>query len=712
MAVYMCKMCGAPLEIEEEMTICECAYCGTSQTLPKIGDEKRVAAINRANHFRQSGDFDRAEELYEELIAQAKPADLYGNAENTEDGSAAEALAEIRQMDADLFWSLTLCRYGIEYVTDPATQKKIPTCHRLQYKNILDDDDYRRAVSFADLAQKDVIMAEARYISNVQKRILEISKQEDPYDVFICYKETDEQGARTKDSVLAQDLYYQLVREGYKTFFARVTLEGKLGTEYEPYIFAALHSAKTMIVIGTKKEHFEAPWVKNEWMRYLALMREDRSRRLIPAYQGMDPYDLPDALATFQAQDMSKLGFMQDILKSIAQAGQEEREKKGAKRETLVVSDVTETTPLLRRIGYFLEDGDFDRAAEYCDRVLNIEPECAQAYVYKLMIEKNARSYEELDRVLDHDGVAAEDSYKKAVRFADPKLKEKLKRLDQQVIYNDAKEKMTQDHDLETIREAIHEFATIPGFKDADQKKEEAIEAFARSSVEILANIDRDLENLEKKEDYQTGLRYLNLAERYDYLQKIRVPSEMKPEDRAEFLERSVRSGEMATECRFQAAVINMQIAETPVGKIEAANKVMEFGDYNGARTRAEKGIKEAREALYKEAMNIKKNARNSEDLNLAADTFDLIADYEDAQKMAYICRNKADTKDFLHGVWPLILILVGVAGMAVCYMLYMNHSNSDQDVYEIVGILFGVLGFIGLVTALIRWWLSAAKNQ
>ena len=150
------------------------------------------------------------------------------------------------------------------------------------------------------MMQKEVYKSEAEYIDKVQKGILEISNKEKPFDVFICYKETDDMGRRTPDSVLAQDLYYGLVKEGFKVFFSRITLESKLGTEYEPYIFAALNSAKAMVVVGTKPEYFNAVWVRNEWSRYLMLMQDDRSRTLIPAYKDMDPYDLPDDFRCFR----------------------------------------------------------------------------------------------------------------------------------------------------------------------------------------------------------------------------------------------------------------------------------------------------------------------------------------------------------------------------------------------------------------------------
>ena len=64
--------------------------------------------------------------------------------------------------------------------------------------------------------------------------------------------------AQKDDSLKTEDIYEVLERvvgklteKGYRVFFARITLEDKLGTEYEPYIFAALNSAKIMLVFGT-----------------------------------------------------------------------------------------------------------------------------------------------------------------------------------------------------------------------------------------------------------------------------------------------------------------------------------------------------------------------------------------------------------------------------------------------------------------------------
>ena len=169
-----------------------------------------------------------------------------------------------------------MSKYGIEYVE--VAGQRIPTCHRVQSDSILTDADYRAALDNAeDEYSKSLYEDEAKRISEIQKGILAISNKEEPYDVFICYKETTDGGTRTKDSVRAKEIYDCLIKEGYKVFFARISLEGKLGEQYEPYIFSALNSAKVMLVVGTRKEYFEAVWVKNEWSRFLTLKKKDSS---------------------------------------------------------------------------------------------------------------------------------------------------------------------------------------------------------------------------------------------------------------------------------------------------------------------------------------------------------------------------------------------------------------------------------------------------
>ena len=313
----------------------------------------------------------------------------------------------------------------IIYVEDPKTFKRIPTCHRTLFEAVTTDADYLAAIDYSDTTQQHIYESEARAIDRIQKDILAIVKNEKPFDVFICYKETDENGKRTIDSTIANDIYYQLTQEGFKVFFAAITLEDKLGQEYEPYIFAALNSAKVMLVLGTKPEYYSAVWVKNEWSRFLQLMKSDRSKLLIPCYRDMDAYDLPEEFAHLQAQDMSKIGFINDVVRGIKKVVNKEEAQETVKETVLVNNTASSNTePLLKRAFMFLEDGEWEKADDFCEQVLNINPEEPRAYLGKLMAELKIKKEDKLkDSALPFD---ESNNYQKAYRFADGAIKAKL----------------------------------------------------------------------------------------------------------------------------------------------------------------------------------------------------------------------------------------------------------------------------------------------
>lgn len=282
-------MCGGEIEINESMTIGTCLYCGSTMTLPKIDSEKKARLFNRANQYRLNCEFDKAYDAYK-IIAQ-------------EDEQEAEA-----------YWGMILSEYGVEYVEEPGSKKRIPTCHRTLIQSIRSSMNYKLAQQYADAENKLMYQEEAEELDRLQKKIIMVSSKEEPYDVFICYKESDENGERTKDSVLAQEIYHELEKQGIRTFFARISLEDKLGQNYEPYIFSALSTAKVMLMVTMNGEHCESIWVKNEWMRYLRFMGEDTDKTLIPVYKDISPYELPDEFVKLQAQDMGKIGAIQDLV--------------------------------------------------------------------------------------------------------------------------------------------------------------------------------------------------------------------------------------------------------------------------------------------------------------------------------------------------------------------------------------------------------------
>ena len=526
MSIFKCKMCGGTIEFNPGDTVGVCDSCGTKQTLPRLDDDRKANLYDRANHFRRNNDFDKAAGIYEQIL----------NEDNT---------------DAEAYWSLVLCHYGIEYVEDPQSRKRIPTVNRAQFTSIFDDDNYKSALHYADGYQKELYEDEAKAINEIQKGILAISQKEEPFDVFICYKETDNSGRRTQDSVLANDLYHQLTQEGFKVFFSRITLEDKLGTAYEPYIFAALNSAKVMVVLGTKPEYFNAVWVKNEWSRYLSLVKNSNGKKmLIPAYKDMDPYDLPEEFSHLQAQDMSKLGFMQDLIrgiKKIVSAGASKVEVK----KTVAVGGNVNVEPLLERAFMFLEDGDWGEANEYCEKVLDQNPKNARAYLGKLMAECRACRMEDLQNCrqpFDGNG-----NYNKILRFAEPKLIETLKGYIAHInernenarltgIYNRAVSAMNEANSEHGYKAAAEIFKTVPGFKDADSLVEKCLDNAEICRKDALYNSARSQMNQNTISSYESAIRMLESipgwkdADEQIYACKKKI-EELKAKQEAERLE-------------------------------------------------------------------------------------------------------------------------------------------------------------------------------
>ena len=425
MAIIKCKMCGGDLNVEENSQIAVCEYCGTQQTVPKQDNEKKLTLFARANRLRIACEFDKAAGVYESIVAEFPE-------------------------EAEAYWGLVLCEYGIEYVDDPATGKKVPTCHRSSFDSVLEDANFELVMEYSDVVTRKLYREEAKAIEELRRGIIEVSSREEPYDIFICYKETDETGQRTLDSVLAQDLYDALTEKGYRVFFSRITLEDKLGQEYEPYIFAALNSARVMLAVGTDYEYYNAPWVKNEWSRYLQLIAAGQKKSLIPCYKNIDAYDMPKEFAKLQAQDLGKVGATQDLLRGIEKLLGKTSESAILQQPAPIPGAAAPNVDsLLRRGNLFLEDGDWENANSYFNRVLDIAPECGIAYLCRASVNWECKTLEMLQRKYENASdmaVSSNHDFAKAIRFADNSLKVTLEQWEQSRTANQKREKANTEH--------------------------------------------------------------------------------------------------------------------------------------------------------------------------------------------------------------------------------------------------------------------------
>ena len=656
MAILKCKMCGGDIELSADKTFGTCEYCGSTMTFPKVDDEQRAAMFNRGNHFRRTGEFDKALAVYERIVQED-------------------------ENDAEAHWCCALCRFGIEYVEDPNTLEYLPTCHRASFDSFLEDVDYLAALEHSDGITRRQYQKDAAKIAEVQRGILATSRNEEPFDVFLCYKETEDDGSRTRDSLYAQDIYYQLTEQGRRVFFSRITLEDKAGTEYEPYIFAALNSAKVMILVTTSAEHANAVWVKNEWSRFLSLMRKDRSKLLLPCYRDMDPYDLPEALSVLQSYDMSKIGFIQDLIRGVNKVLNTQKPKYPVKETVIVQPTVNGAiAPLLKRAFLFLEDGDWQSADEYCEKVLDMDPENGEAYLGKLMTELHIRKREQLkDQALPFDD---NKTYQKVIRFGDEKLKAEL--IGTIAFINDRnetarKEKIyqqaCQQMQAQRYAEAQALFDSIPEYKDATAQLEACVqqaELLRQENIyrqatqrmgeqkykEAKALFDSIPDHRDAQAQSDACVRQAELLRQEGVYQQAARRMEEQKYAEAKKLFDSIPvyrdAAAQSDECvRLQAVqrqetsyqqAMDLARQGTEEGYAEAAKVMAALLGYKDAQDKAvryqEKAESIRKEQVYRNAVKLA-SYRSMAELEEAARLFGTVSGYKDADKQLFICQNK-----------------------------------------------------------------------
>ena len=380
-----CETCGGVLNYAADGKSAVCPFCGNEYYFKEEKSEALVLALNRANAYRLSNDFDGAITEYK-LVAERNPS------------------------DAEAFWGLAISTYGIEYVEDPRTKKRVPTCRRTVKKSILEDENYLKALENATKEQKEVYERRAAVIDRLQKNIKRRLEDEEDFDVFISFKSTDEEGKPTKERGIARRIYDELTKRKIKTFFSEVTLRDRIGEDFEPIIFKALYSCKFFILVATSEENMNSAWVKNEWSRFRdRVFDENLSGAGCAVFEGIKPSALPPFLRgqginlakypaggyEIEIADALSLKFgltkKNDEAEEIRRQIEEQKRVQKALEEKLKAVSSSSAAPasgagatvnsLLMRAKQEGENGDFVKATSYYNKVLDADPVNFEAWL-------------------------------------------------------------------------------------------------------------------------------------------------------------------------------------------------------------------------------------------------------------------------------------------------------------------------------------------
>lgn len=413
MGALKCKMCGSNLDIGDSITVCKCEKCGTSQTVPDIEDDKELKLFERAGRLRFNCDFDKAAGIY-----------------NTITDSYTE--------EAEGYWGLILCKYGIEYA-DNASGKKVPVCHRISYDSVMDDEDFELVMENSDSESRAIFREEAKIIEENRKKYIQIAESEQPYDIYISYRAKDDNGDKTAVSEIAGHLYNKLTSARYRVFLSEAALKGKKQSDCEPYIYSALNSANVMLALGTSYDDYNNVWVKNEWNRYLEIAEKNKNKCLIPCYKDVDEYDIPKEFAGLKVCQLGNDDTFNNIMAEIANVVKQESVNQPAPKpekaepaeeielEEIEIIEPVDINKLLDEGFSAISDKNWKKANKLFFHVLDEEPDNSKAYWGQLLVQQECTNAREMadNLYLQVIGNTSDNTYELEIRDRRQEIKDK-----------------------------------------------------------------------------------------------------------------------------------------------------------------------------------------------------------------------------------------------------------------------------------------------
>lgn len=312
---------------------------------------------------------------------------------------------------------------------------------------------------------------------------------------------------------------------------------------------------------------------------------------------------------------------------------------------------------LLKRAYLFLEDAEWQTADAYFEKILDVEPENAQAYLGKLLAEFQMSSISEL-QTCDKE-FEESSNWQKAIRFADEKLSAKLKQYAFEHTYNmgiSAKLAAQSETDYKTAAEY---FSRIDGFRDADQLAEQCLN-IAENEPKYKQAIALQEQDTEQSLE-QAAAIYDTIALYKDSAQNAKVCRKRIPILQEELRQKRMKEERVAEEKRVAKAasinrikkiaifsgiaavlvatitVVTTQIA-IPMSRYNHAEELLAVGDfdraiaifmsledYKDATERALSAHYEKAEALLEDGQTI-----------AAAMEFGKIGDFSDARQRSF----------------------------------------------------------------------------
>jgi len=407
-----CPNCGS-IDFTESGQLHICKRCGSANNFARHSDDVMLS-LSAAFMDRQKARFADARSIYDDILRRAPDCH-------------------------EAYFGLFLCDYSVLFESDGAGEK-FPSFYGVKKTPVWESENLKKALKLAgnERGMFDGYKAQAEKVEYARTKYLHIAAVTPPWDVFICFKRTARDGRDTKDYVLAQQLYAKLCQK-YRVFYSDASLDGLEHREFEPNIYYALYTSKALILICSEREYVESTWVKNEWSRFLAL---NSAGAVLPVFTAdCNIQELPAEIRKLQGYGVRELDFYAKLDRAadalvFSERRKSEREEREAaeraarerewrERERALFERVSGAAAgsfniagMVSRARMELRDGNFSKCTLTADKILDLDPECAEAWWLLFLSQNGLSSENELYR-LDNTAWPEAREAKRALEFAD-----------------------------------------------------------------------------------------------------------------------------------------------------------------------------------------------------------------------------------------------------------------------------------------------------
>ncbi|MBR5089195.1 MAG: hypothetical protein IK093_07190 [Ruminiclostridium sp.] len=436
----ICNICGSKVLADENGVAGKCRSCGHTMIYPKSDIKK----LNRITYLRNNFRFDEASKLASRLIADYPD-------------------------DCEAYWANLLCEYGIQYVREGTTRYAVCRKDITALSPLKESSNYKRAILCAGAEYQKFYEDLAATLEDSISITLNILKQEKKFDVFILSKE----GVSADNDLDGDKIYLRFTSNlGFTVMYAPEMLKDMDPVERAAQIVYGLKNSRIMLPSFRTFEDVHDGYLNYAVNTFCSYMKPGDDKLVFPVFNGtaLNFQQLPEALVwsdvVFNCAEDEFMREVSDKIEAILKP-----EVNAIVPDALVTATAANKENLIKRAYMFLEDGEFDTADSYFDKILDIDIEDSRAYIGKLLAECKLRNEDEIPNL--PQTVTDDKNFKKALRFATPEQKARYEALNGAIVkrIEDERREIAEQH--AKLRAEREEKEAIERERRMRQEKEE-----------------------------------------------------------------------------------------------------------------------------------------------------------------------------------------------------------------------------------------------